>query len=109
MKSKLVVRRKAVDHDIQAALEYYYEEGAESAALRFLDLLEQAIIQIGRQPKAGSPRYGHELNIPGLRFKTLPRFPHLVFYVEKERHIEIWRILHGQRDIPGWLMELNNH
>lgn len=44
------------------------------------------------------------LNIPGLRFWPLTRFPYLVFYVERDDHIDIWRVLHEQRDIPAWLV-----
>ena len=29
--------------------------------------------------------------------------PHLVFYVECPDHIDVWRMLHGRRDIPAWM------
>jgi len=35
----------------------------------------------------------------------LPRYPYLVFYVEHADHIDVWRVLHGQRDIPAWMRE----
>ena len=38
-----------------------------------------------------------------LRFRQCKRFPYLVFYVEGAHPIDIWRVLHGSRDIPGWL------
>jgi toxin ParE1/3/4 len=78
-------------------------ENAEQAALGFIDALEQAYVHIGRHPATGSPRYAHELNLPGLRSWSLTRYPHLVFYIEREDHIDVWRVLHGQRDIPAWL------
>jgi toxin ParE1/3/4 len=28
-----------------------------------------------------------------------------VFYVERHDHIDVWRVLHGQRDIPAWMQE----
>jgi hypothetical protein len=37
-----------------------------------------------------------------------PRYPYLVFYVERSDHIDIWRVLHGQRDIPAWLLNDSN-
>jgi len=66
--------------------------------------LEQAYAHIGRHPATGSPRYAHELNLPGLRL-SLTRSPHLVFYVERPEHIiDVWRLLHdriaGLRAIP---------
>lgn len=61
--------------------------------------------RIGRHPASGSRRYAHELNLPGLRFRPLSRYPHLVFYLERADRIDVWRVLHGQRDIPAWMQE----
>ena len=41
----------------------------------------------------------------GLRSWPLTRHPYLVFYLERPDHIDVWRVLHGQRDIPAWLLE----
>jgi toxin ParE1/3/4 len=35
----------------------------------------------------------------------LRRFPHLVFYVVEADRIDVWRVLHGERDVPQWLRE----
>jgi toxin ParE1/3/4 len=43
--------------------------------------------------------------LPGLQSWPLTRYPHLVFYVERPDHIDVWRVLHGQRDIPAWMQE----
>jgi toxin ParE1/3/4 len=59
--------------------------------------------QARRPPRAGSPRHAHELNLPGLRAWPLTRYPHLVFYVERPDHVDVWRVHHGQRDIPVWM------
>ena len=32
-------------------------------------------------------------------------FPHLVFYVEAEAETDVWRVLHGARDISAWMRE----
>jgi hypothetical protein len=58
-------------------------------------------------PAAGSPRYAHELNLPGLRFWPLACNPRLVFYVERPDHIDVWRVLHGTRDIPQWMTSVD--
>jgi toxin ParE1/3/4 len=102
---KPVVPRELANRDIDDALTYYLSEGVKQAALGFIDALEQTYAHIGRHPATGSPRYAHELNLPGLRFWPLVRYPHLVFYVERPQHIEVWRVLHGQRDIPAWMQE----
>lgn len=49
--------------------------------------------------------YGHELELPGLRSRKMVRFPFLVFYVERDNHVDVWRMLHAQRDIASWLGE----
>jgi len=43
------------------------------------------------------------LNLPGLRFWPLTHYPHLVFYMEADDHIDVWRVLHGEQDIPAWM------
>lgn len=105
MTAKPVVPRELANCDIDDAIAYYLSENAEQAALGFIDALEQAYAHIGRHPATGSPRYAHELNLPGLRFWRLEHYPHLVFYVERPEHIDVWRVLHGQRDIPAWMQE----
>jgi toxin ParE1/3/4 len=106
--AKLAVPRKLANRDIDNAIAYYLSEGAEQAALGFIDALEQAYAHIGRHAATGSPRYAHELNLPGLRFWPLVRYPYLVFYVERPQHVDVWRVLHGQRDIPAWMQEPEN-
>lgn len=103
MKSKPVVPRAQALQDVDEALAYYLGEGAEAAALGFVDALAQAYAHIGRHPTTGSPRYAHELNVPGLLSWPLSRFPHLVFYMACPDRIDVWRVLHGQRDIPIWM------
>ena len=105
MTAKPVVPRELANRDIDEAIANYLGEGAEQAALRFIEALERAYANIGRHPASGSPHYAHALNLPGLRFWPLARYPHLVFYVERPEHIDVWRVLHGQRDIPAWMQE----
>jgi toxin ParE1/3/4 len=103
VKVKPVVPREQARRDVDEAIAYYLGEGAEQAALGFIDALEQTFAQIGRHPAAGSPRYAHELDLPGLRFRALSRYPQLVFYIERSNCIDVWRVLHGHRDIPAWM------
>ena len=103
MKAKPVIPRALAAQDVEEAISYYLSENAEQAAVGFIDSLEQAYAHIGRHPGAGSQRYAHELDLPGLCSWPLKRYPHLVFYVERADHIDVWRVLHGMRDIPAWL------
>lgn len=37
---------------------------------------------------------------------SLPRFPYVVFNVEYEDQIDVWRVLHARRDIPDLMQDL---
>ncbi len=105
MKAKPVVPRRRAHRDVEEAVAHYLAEDARPAALGFIDSLEKAFAHIGRYPASGSPRYAHELNLPGLRSWPLARYPYLVFYVELADRVDVWRVLHGERDIPAWMQE----
>lgn len=105
MKAKPVVPREQAYRDVEEAVAHYLGVGIETTALGFIDALENAYRHIGRHPATGSPRYAHELNLPGLRSWPLMRYPYVVYYVEHGDHVDIWRVLHGQRDIPAWMQE----
>jgi toxin ParE1/3/4 len=78
--SKPVIARERAEQDVDEAIDYYLSEDAPDAALGFIDALEQAYRYIGEHPDTGSSRYAGELNLPGLRFWRLKKYPHLVFY-----------------------------
>lgn len=101
MSSKPVVPRTLASQDVEDAIGYYLKQDARQAALAFVDALEDAYAILGRHPGIGATRYATELQVPGLRSWSLPRFPYVVFYVERDDHIDVWRVLHGHRDIPA--------
>jgi toxin ParE1/3/4 len=102
---KSVIPRALANRDVDEAIAWYLNENAPQAALGLIDALERAYAHIARHPATGSSRYAHELNLPGLRSWPLKNYPHLVFYVELADSIDVWRVLHGQRDIPAWLLD----
>jgi len=67
VKARPVVPRQQAVRDIEEAVVWYLGQGAVPAALGFIDAVEQAFERISRNPAAGSPRYAHELDVPGLR------------------------------------------
>ena len=96
---KPVVPRQRAERDIEDAFNGYLSAAGSEIAVAFVDDLEQAMGHISRQPGSGSPRYAHELNIPGLRHWSLRKYPHLIFYVEFSSHVDVWRVLHSHSDI----------
>ena len=105
MKSIPIAPRSEANRDVDEAIDHYLSESAEQAALGFIDALDKAYAHIARHSATGSPRYAHALNIPGLRSWPLTRYPYLVFFMERENRVDVWRVLHGQRDIPAWLVD----
>jgi toxin ParE1/3/4 len=103
LKPRPVVPRSAANEDVDEAIDFHLRDGSDNAALGFIDALEAAYRHIARAPGSGSLRYAHELEVPGLRCWPLRRYPHIVFYVERAEHIDVWRVLHGERDIPTTL------
>ena len=103
MTSKPVVLRQQARRDVEEAVRYYRREAGAVVAARFVLSFESTNRSIASHPAAGSPRYAHELNLPGLRTRLLRRFPYLLFYVERDDHIDLWRVLHAKRDIPAWM------
>jgi len=101
--AKRIARRARAERDIDEAAAHYRAEGGSDLELRFIDALEAAIRQMAAHPALGSPRYAAELKSPDLRFWPVKRFPYLIFYVDRADHVDVWRVLHGARDIAAWL------
>lgn len=105
MSGKPVRLRELAHRDVEVALEYYLREAGSDVAGGFIEALRRAYEAIAEHPAAGSPRYAHELALPGLRSRGLMRYPYLVFYMERDDHIDVWRVLHARRDIPARMQE----
>lgn len=109
MRAWPVIPRARAHRDIEEAIDYYLSQQAEQAALGFIDDLEAAYAHIARHPASGLSRYTHELDLPGLLYWPLSRYPHLVFYLQRDDHIDVWRVLHTSRDIPASLVDSAPH
>lgn len=108
MTAKPVVLGVIADQDVDAAMAHYAREAGERLAVDFMDAMHVAIRRIAEQPGAGSPRHAHQLDVPGLRTQALKRFPYRAFYIERPDRIDVWRVLHGSRDIPAPLLGDND-
>jgi toxin ParE1/3/4 len=103
-----VVSRELANRDVDEAIAHDLKEAGDRVALGFIAALERAFRHVSRHPASGSLGYAVELNLPGLRAWPLRRFPHLVFYVETEDRIDVWRVLHSARGIPAWMQETDS-
>lgn len=102
---KPAIWRAAARSDAAEAAWWYAQEAGLAAGERFLAAVEHGIDHLSRHPAIGSSRYAVALNLEGLRFWPLNGYPYLLLYVELETHLDIWRVLHAQRDIPAWMAE----
>ncbi|MDP2955999.1 MAG: type II toxin-antitoxin system RelE/ParE family toxin [Longimicrobiales bacterium] len=91
------------DDDIRQAASFYVAEGSTAVAIAFVEAVERTFLHVRTHPGAGSPRYAHELDIPGLRSWPVAGFPYLVFYRMEAHTLTVWRVLHAERDIPEHL------
>ena len=101
--AKTVELRARAARDIEAAVDYYAVEAGEDVTLRFISELDEAFGHLANFPQSGTLRWSHELGIPELRSWSLQRFPYIVFYVDSPFALDVWRVLHGRRDIPASL------
>ena len=103
MNVKRVIPRERAIRDVEEAVDHYSDKAGETVAFGFVGALEDVYRHIARNPAAGSPRHAHELNLAGLRCWRLKRYPYIVFYMDTEDHVDVWRVLHAKRDIPTWM------
>ena len=94
------LRQRAID-DADTAFDYLQAQARPGTAENFVDDLERAFGLLVRHPLTGSLRFAFELDIPNLRTWSLERFPYLMVYVVSDDEIDVWRILHTSRDLPG--------
>ncbi len=103
MATRRVVLREAARGDLKQATDWLMSESGRDTAVAFIDAVQAAMRRIAERPGTGSPRWSHELNLPGLRSMRVKGHDWMVFYITRHDHIDVWRVLHGARDIGGVL------
>ena len=101
--AKGVIPRPQADSEIDEVISYYSRENAKLAD-DFLSEIQRAFRQVANMPGLGSLRFAHELGMDGLRAYSLEDFPYLLFYFEREDHLDLVRMLHTHRDIFDMLL-----
>ena len=100
MSGKPVILRERANLDVEEAVAHYRRTLGEKAMPGLIDSLARDISRIARHPASGSPRSAHELGHSELRTWISRRYPYLALYLERDDHIDVWRVLHAVRDIP---------
>ena len=95
---RLTVQRRAM-RDLADARGYYRQE-APHMLVDFALTVDSEFLHLRRHPDTGSPRYGLQLGIPGLRSWPVKKFPHIIFYMVDDARVVVLRVLHQSADIP---------
>lgn len=93
--------------DVQREFEWYWDEAGEEVAWRFETAVEQTLLFIARQPELGRLRRFRNPAVRDLRsFRIEPPFNKLLIFYRVERDcVEVWRLMHGARDLPRRLVQ----
>lgn len=101
--TKPVRPRESATADFDDAADFYTDSGGLLVAERFGMALTAAYDRLEANPGIGSPIAADILRRPGLRTWPVPKFPYLILYFERQDHVDVWRILHGARDLQSIL------
>jgi toxin ParE1/3/4 len=96
-----VSRKPEVRRDLVALSEYISRDNL-GAALRFLDSAESTFKFLAANRESGQLCHFPQSELIGIRVWPIESFGnYLVFYRPTEEGVEIWRVLHGARDIQA--------
>jgi toxin ParE1/3/4 len=101
-----IVRRPAANRDLIAIFRHYARQAGLRVANRFFAQTEAIFNRLAGAPGIGTPYETDEPLYAGLRYFPIPRFrDNFVFYAPTPDGIEVYRVLHGARNIRGILAD----
>ena len=103
MTGKPLRPRTSATRDAYRIVEYYEEEAGVAVADRFTAALDAAYKRLRANAAIGSPLIGESCKRSGLRSWPVKGFPYLICYFDQPDHVDVWRILHGARDLGSLL------
>jgi toxin ParE1/3/4 len=101
MTRKRVVPRQQATDDFDRIVDYYLVEAGDEVTARFIRGLRSAYRLLEETPGAGSRRLSQQTGFHQLRTWPVSGFPYLICYVERSEHVDVWRVLHDQRDLAS--------
>lgn len=97
--------RPLAEADLIERTRYYRSAGGASLAERFFDEAIAVIRQVEQMPGLGSPRAGELSGITGLRVIRIAGFPCGWFYLTRDDHVDVVRLLADAQDLPALLRD----
>src|SRR5262245_22895539 len=100
------IRRPAADRDLVAIFRHYARQAGMRVADRFFAQAEATFRRLAGMPGMGTPYEPDEPLYTGLRYFPVSGFrDYIVFYRPLPEGIEVYRVLHGARDLESILAE----
>lgn len=98
--------RPLAETDLIQQTHYYASEGGEELDGRFFDTAISTLDTVANHPEGGSVRIGELCDIDTLRVRQVKGFPCGWFYLIRNDHIDVVRLLGYAQDLPAELSEL---
>ena len=95
--------RPLAGEDLVERAQYYEETGGGELGRRFFASATDALRSAESMPGIGSPAIGELIQVPGLRRVGVAGFPCGWFYLERESHLDVVRLLADRQDLEGLL------
>jgi toxin ParE1/3/4 len=95
--------RPAAQQDLVELSLWYADQGGAPLAARLFDAARTALKPIQRMPGIGSPALAESVGMVGLRHWGVQGFPVRWFYLEREDHLDVLRLLGERQDIAAIL------
>jgi len=96
-----ISRKPEVRRDLIQQAEFISRDSLD-AALRFLDAAERTFKFLATNPEVGQLCQFPQTECAGVRVWPIDGFRnHLVFYQPTVAGIDVWRVLHGARDLDS--------
>lgn len=97
-----VTQRPRARLDLLEQFVYLGEEASVEVAERYFAAVEETCARLVTHPKSGAPYDSGIERLAGLRRVSVKGFKnYLLFYLPRTGGIDVVRVLHAARDIPG--------
>ena len=96
--NKPCLLRPLASQDRRDEVRYYRKEAGSVIAMKLVDALQKALLELERNPAIGSPAMGLALGIVGMRTWRIEGFPLSFWYFERPQAIDVARLVGHRQD-----------
>ncbi len=97
-----VTQRPRARLDLLEQFVYFAEQAGVELAERYFIAVDETYLQLVKHPHSGALYDSGVSRLAGMRRAPVKGFEsHLVFYLPRQRGIDVIRVLHGARDIDS--------